>query len=91
MAVPLVRVLLIDDDESSFIITRELFEERYAQRFELDWAGSFEQGLATIRQARHDVYLVDQRLGGRDGLDLLKAASAAGCRARRTRYCCPSR
>ena len=76
-----VRVLLVDDDESTFIITRELFDERYYERFVFDWAGSFDEGLAAIKQERHDVYLIDHRLGGRSGIDLLKAAIAAGCRA----------
>ncbi|MCX7418693.1 MAG: PAS domain S-box protein, partial [Planctomycetia bacterium] len=76
-----VRVLLVDDDESTFIITRELFDERYYGRFVFDWAGSFDEGLAIIKQERHDVYLIDHRLGGRSGIDLLKAAIAAGCRA----------
>ena len=47
-----VRVLLIDDDESTFIITRELFDERYAGRFVFDWTGTFEEGLAAIRRRR---------------------------------------
>ena len=76
-----VRVLLVDDDESTFIITRELFDERYSERFVFDWAGSFDEGLAAIKAERHDVYLIDHRLGGRSGIDLLKAAIAAGCRA----------
>ena len=81
MAEPPVRVLLVDDDESTFIITRELFDERYSERFAFDWAGSFDDGLAAIKREQHDVYLVDHRLGGRSGIDLLKAAVAAGCRA----------
>ncbi len=81
MAEPPVRVLLVDDDESTFIITRELFDERYSERFAFDWAGSFDDGLAAIKREQHDVYLVDHRLGGRSGIDLLKAAVAVGCRA----------
>ncbi len=81
MAESPVRVLLIDDDESTFIITRELFDERYAGRFVIDWAGTFEDGLAAIREERHDVYLIDHRLGARSGIDLLKTAIASGCQA----------
>ena len=81
MAETVARVLLVDDDESTFIITRELFDERYPGQFQFDWAGSFDDGLAAINRSQHDVYLIDQRLGGRSGIDLLKAAAAAGCRS----------
>ncbi len=80
MAEPTVRVLLIDDDSSTFDLTRELFDERYPGRFAFDWAGSFEDGLTAIRQARHDVYLVDHRIGGQRGVELV-AAVAAECQA----------
>ncbi|MFM9963718.1 MAG: response regulator [Planctomycetaceae bacterium] len=75
-----VRVLLIDDDSSTFDLTQELFHERYPGRFSFDWAGSFAGGLAAIREARHDVYLVDHRLGGQRGVELV-AAVAAECQA----------
>ncbi len=80
MAEPTVRVLLIDDDSSRFGVTRELFDERYPGRFALDWASSFEAGVAEIRQARHDVYLVDHRISGNRGVELV-AAVAAECQA----------
>ena len=80
MAELTVRVLLIDDDSSTFDVTRELFDERYPGRFAFDWAGSFETGLAAIRQARHDVYLVDHRIGGQRGVELV-AAVAEECQA----------
>lgn len=80
MAEQTVRVLLIDDDSSTFDLTRELFNERYPGRFAFDWAGSFEAGLAAIRQARHDVYLVDHRIGGNRGVELV-ATVAAECQA----------
>lgn len=80
MAELTVRVLLIDDDSSTFDLTRELFHERYPGRFAFDWAGSFDDGLAAIRQGRHDVYLVDHRIGGQRGVELV-AAVAAECQA----------
>ena len=80
MSEPTVRVLLIDDDSSRVGVTRELFDERYPGRFALDWAGSFDAGVAEIRQARHDVYLVDHRISGNRGVELV-AAVAAECQA----------
>ena len=80
MAELTVRVLLIDDDSSTFNITRELFNQRYPGRFAFDWAGSFDEGLAAIRLGQHDVYLVDHRIGGQRGVELV-AAVAAECRA----------
>ena len=80
MAEPTVRVLLIDDESSRFVITRDLFDVRYPGRFAFDWAGSFADGLAAIRLSRHDVYLVDHRIGGQRGVELV-AAVAAECQA----------
>ena len=80
MAELTVRALMIDDDSSMFDLTRELFDERYPGRFVFDWAGSFDDGLAAIRQTRHDVYLVDHRIGGQRGVELV-AAVAAECQA----------
>ena len=38
-------------------------------------AGSYEDALDLIRQQRHDVYLIDHRLGNRTGLDLIEELS----------------
>ena len=43
----------------------------------VDWAPSYEQGCAAIREHAHDVILVDYRLrdeAGRDGLDIVRKA-----------------
>ncbi len=77
----LLRVLLIDDDEDEFVLTRDLVSEFERGAVELEWNDGFDAGLRTITEARHDAILVDYRLGERDGLELLREASAAGCRA----------
>ena len=74
------RILLIDDDEDSFVITRGLLARTGKSNFELDWVGNFAEGLATLRQARHVACLLDFRLGARTGLELLTQAVAEGCR-----------
>ena len=76
-----LRILLIDDDENSFVITRELLLEIDGREVELDWVDEAATGLEQILQARHDVYLVDYRLGAEDGIDLLRRARATGCQA----------
>jgi diguanylate cyclase (GGDEF)-like protein/PAS domain S-box-containing protein len=69
-----LRVLLVDDDEDDFLITRDMFALQDRTRFELEWCSDFAQALATMRALRHDVYLIDYRLGSRTGFDLIRSA-----------------
>lgn len=71
---PPLRVLLIDDDEDEFIITRALLNDIPHTTYELAWANSFKEGLDAIKHNRFDVYLIDYRLGKHDGLELVRAA-----------------
>lgn len=75
-----IQILLVDDDEDDFLLV-----ERYCSRFhgraaEVKWCGSFEAGLAALTVSTPDVVLVDYRLGGRNGVDLLREATPF-CRA----------
>jgi len=76
-----IRVFMVDDDEDDYVLTRDMLAEAVGARFELEWVDTYEAGLEAMERAGHDVYLVDYRLGGRDGLELLCAAIAGGCRA----------
>src|SRR5262245_44005894 len=76
-----VRVLLIDDDRDDFLLTRDLFAEMPAGRRRRDWVTDYDSGMAAIREDKHDVYLLDFRLGEKTGLDLLaevRKRAAAG-------------
>lgn len=75
-----VKVLLVDDDENSYILTRR-FLAKLQGVFQVDWAPSYESGREAIHRGQHDVYLLDYRLGAHNGLDLLKEALASGCEA----------
>ena len=79
--VGLIKVLLVEDDEDDYIITRDLFSEIKSQRFTLDWAQTFEKGLEGMLSNNFDVVLVDYRLGARNGVELLRAALEQGCQA----------
>ncbi len=75
-----LRVLLVEDDEDDYLITRDLLSESRGSRFDLEWASTYESGLDAIRRNDHDVYLLDYRLGPHTGIDLLRAATEEGCR-----------
>jgi two-component system sensor histidine kinase/response regulator len=74
-----VRVLLVDDDEDEYIITRRIISEIVGRKHLLDWAATYEQGLQMIVEGNHDIYLIDYRLDEHTGLDLLREAIAEGC------------
>jgi diguanylate cyclase (GGDEF)-like protein/PAS domain S-box-containing protein len=71
-----LRVLLVEDDEDDFLITREMLGAGDRVRFHLDWCATYEQALAAILDQRHDIYLVDYHLGGRTGLELVREGFA---------------
>ncbi len=69
-----IRVLLIDDDPDDYLITKSLFAEMPGQPFHVDWVDGYEAGLDAICRGWHDVYLLDYRLGIKDGIALLYEA-----------------
>ncbi|HXH03405.1 MAG TPA: EAL domain-containing protein [Candidatus Competibacteraceae bacterium] len=73
-----LRLLLIDDDEDDYVITRDLLQRMRGLECRFDWRASFEEGLAAILSCVHDLYLVDYRLGPRTGIELLQQAVGAG-------------
>jgi diguanylate cyclase (GGDEF)-like protein/PAS domain S-box-containing protein len=75
-----ISVLLVEDDEEDYLITRSLFSQIKQVTFVLDWAATFEAALESIANHQHDIYLVDYRLGQHDGLEFLQAALLNGCR-----------
>ncbi|HTD88307.1 MAG TPA: response regulator [Candidatus Binatia bacterium] len=78
---PVIKVLLVEDDQEDYYLTRELFAEIQTRHFQVDWAKNFAQGCEALRARPYDVALVDYRLGPDNGLDLLQAAMKEGCEA----------
>ncbi len=76
-----VRILLIEDDEDDFILVRDLLAEIPLSKYGLEWVTNFDSGIEEIKKCRHDVYLLDYRLGRRNGLELAREVIAAGYRA----------
>jgi signal transduction histidine kinase len=76
-----LRVLIADDDEDDYILTRDLLQRVGQQRVRLDWTPSYEAALEAIERNQHDVYLFDYHLGHSDGLELMREAMARGCKA----------
>jgi diguanylate cyclase (GGDEF)-like protein/PAS domain S-box-containing protein len=67
-----LRVLLVEDDEDDYLITREMLAEQDRARFVVEWCGDYETALQAIREQRHEVYLIDYRLGAHTGLELVR-------------------
>ncbi|MCV3213266.1 response regulator [Plectonema radiosum NIES-515] len=76
-----IKVLLVDDDEDDYILTRDWFDEFQVAGSELEWVSSYAKARDAIAQNRHDIYLVDYRLGEGNGLELLSEAIANNCTA----------
>lgn len=80
-AAPTMRkILMIDDDRLQFRITQGHFKNFQAEIYELEWAATFEDGLARLLAGGYAACLLDYQLGPKDGLQLIREAIAAGCR-----------
>lgn len=78
---PAIGVLLVEDDEDDYFVTRDMLERQERVRFLIEWCSDYDAALAAITEQRHDVYLIDYRLGAHTGLDLVRDGFANRGRA----------
>lgn len=67
-----IKVLLIDDDEDDFIITKDLLKEVENASFDLDWVNDPTEGKEKLKANSYDIALIDYRLGEYNGIELIK-------------------
>ena len=74
------RVLVADDDEADFELLQALAAEGGADGFTFEHCSDFDAALGAMADDGHDLYVVDYHLGTASGVDLIRAATQAGCR-----------
>ncbi|MGI9490114.1 MAG: putative bifunctional diguanylate cyclase/phosphodiesterase, partial [Geminicoccaceae bacterium] len=74
-----MRVLMVEDDEDDYFLTKELLDDVFGRDLSLDWAFDWQSALEVVLEDRHDVVIVDYRLGARNGLELVREAVHLGC------------
>src|ERR1039458_1097965 len=75
-----VKVLLVDDDEDDYIIPRDLIARIGDRRYRLDWINNYTDAVTACRCGKHEICLLDYRLGERTGLELLRESQAFNSR-----------
>ena len=75
-----VSILVVDDDENDWLLTRRLFRGPTLSAYSVDWARDRDAALYALLGDEYVVALIDLRLGREDGLALVREAIAAGCR-----------
>ena len=73
-----IRVLLVEDDEDDYLLTRDVIET-IDGAYEIVWRETFEKGWAALKDEPFDVGFIDYRIGGRTGIDFVRAVRSEGC------------
>lgn len=73
-------ILLVEDDEEDYILTREMLSEIRDNKYILDWKSTYEGGKQAILGGQYDAILMDYELGPHTGLDLTREVTSLGCR-----------
>jgi PAS domain S-box-containing protein len=76
-----LNILLVEDDEDDYVAIKKLFSQIPKSRCNLEWVDGYETGMNAMCSGRHDVCLLDYRLGERTGLEFLSEAVGRGCKA----------
>lgn len=67
-----IRVLVVEDDEDDWLLTRKIFSKIPDSPFIIEWCATYEDALKQIESDTHDVYVIDYRLGEHTGTDILE-------------------
>jgi two-component system cell cycle response regulator len=69
-----IRVLLVDDDETTFVLVRSLLGKLRPKVYALEWRATGADGLAALLGERWDACLLDYHIGDESGFDVLRTA-----------------
>src|SRR5512135_1033195 len=70
------KILLVDDDEDDYLLTREMLAMAQGKEVQLQWAASFDAGAEALGVGDYDAVLIDYDLGEHTGLELIRQAVA---------------
>jgi PAS domain S-box-containing protein len=70
-AAPAIQVLLVDDSNDDYLLTRALLRKAGGGPYELTWESTYESGLAALRSRRFHAAFLDLHLHARTGLEML--------------------
>ncbi len=73
------RILLIEDDEDDFVILRNLLADAGVDPSTLRWIADDASGIEAVLACDYDVAIIDNRLGPRTGIELVREARRRGC------------
>jgi diguanylate cyclase (GGDEF)-like protein/PAS domain S-box-containing protein len=75
-----LNILLVDDDEDDYILTRMVLLEVYGDQVDVNWTSTYDAAREALLNGQYGLCLMDYQLGARTGLELLRETLAGGCR-----------
>ena len=66
-----IKILMIDDNEEDYIFTKQILSKIIHTRYSFEWANSFDKGLIKLSEKKHDICIIDYKLGSKNGLDVI--------------------
>jgi DNA-binding response OmpR family regulator len=72
------QILLVDDDEEDYFLTRSMLRKAEGRKIELDWAPTYEEGQRMLQAKPYHAVLVDYSLGARTGIELIQEIVSSG-------------
>ena len=66
-----IRILLIEDDEEDYLITKKVISEIKNQKYTVVGISTYEKTLNETQKDIYDIFFVDYKLGAKIGLDLI--------------------
>ncbi len=67
-----IKVVIVDDDQEDFLITKDLLDHVEPGLYETLWVPEYSAAIEEIKKQEADVFLIDFNLGEKTGLDILK-------------------
>jgi PAS domain S-box-containing protein len=79
MSIKPITILLVDDDEDDYFLTREYFSDLKNWKIDITWCPTYEAAVYNIKNKKYDLYLFDYLLGEKTGIELIEEATRVEC------------